>query len=126
MRSERGKIDGDWSVNDDVELHGMVTGAITVDDGGFIRLYGMCCGDFIVHAGGRAAVHGMVKGDVINRGGDVVIYGMVDGVVHEDSGKTTIDATAIIHSRAVRAEIRAENASSPDGTGAGSPTRPIE
>lgn len=78
MEEERGKIEGPFVLDHDLELRGMVTDRLTVKSGVVLILRGMVTGDLIVEAGARADVHGMVNGTVFNEGGEVTIWGKVD------------------------------------------------
>lgn len=95
MREETGKLDGDHRLGEDLDLRGTVVGTVTVPDGITFELDGMVTGDLIVETGGRTVVHGTVSGSVVNRGGNIVIYGMV-GAIHELAGTTVIDSNAAI------------------------------
>lgn len=52
--------------------------------------------DLVVEPGGIAAVHGTVSRDVVNRGGDLEIYGRIGGTVHSEAGSTLVDPEALI------------------------------
>lgn len=94
MREIRGKVDEDVVINDESELTGMITGNVRVTTGGVLVLRGMCCRDVIVETGARLIVRGTVSGAVINRGGEVTIFGAVGAV----EGEAEIDPDARIDS----------------------------
>jgi hypothetical protein len=96
MRSEHGRIDGDIEVKDDLALHGMATGNISVVSGGMLHLHGMCVKNVIIQSGGSAKLHGMVNGDVINEGGTLEVQGTVQGAVRTISGKTVVSPAAVV------------------------------
>jgi hypothetical protein len=54
MRIFHTKIEGDLQVNEDLVLHGMVTGSIVVLAGGVLTLEGMCNGDITVEETAKA------------------------------------------------------------------------
>ena len=99
MRNINGKINGDLCLNDNAEIHGMVTGTITVLSGVTLFLYGLCGKNLIVEKNAKTIVHGMVSGNIENRGGNLEVYGLVVGRVLEISGITLIDKNALIQNK---------------------------
>ena len=99
MKAITGTVEGDLSVSEHLILQGMVTGNITVEQGGSLHLHGMCCKSLIVNLGGTATVHGMVSEDITNRGGNVSVFGMVVGSVHSQSGETHIAPSAVVQNK---------------------------
>ena len=93
MNSESGKIDGDFEVAEDLQLHGMITGSALVKSGALLQLHGTVVKDVIVEQGGTAIINGTVGGSVINRGGSIEIYGVVHGSVN---GPASIDTDALV------------------------------
>jgi hypothetical protein len=98
-RTERGTIEGDLELSEHLELHGIINGDAIVCAGGRIDLHGMVCGDLTFETGSCGTIDGTVRGDLTNRGGVVVIRGVVDGELRELSGRTVVDADAIIGAR---------------------------
>lgn len=96
MVEETGKIEGDLRIDGDFVLRGMVTGTVTVTDGGYCELHGVIGKDLIVEPGGIVTLHGMVIRDVFNLGGDLEIFGMIHGALHDQKGSTLVDAEAVI------------------------------
>jgi hypothetical protein len=82
-------------VDGPLTFSGQSTGDVTVVAGGVLTLNGQVVGDLIVEAGGRAEVLGMVIGNVVNKGGDVTIYGQVGGLV-EEGGSTVLISGAVV------------------------------
>ncbi|PSC06546.1 hypothetical protein SLNSH_01660 [Alsobacter soli] len=76
-------------VDSDVELHGHIQGGLVVASGAYLKLCGTASCDLTVLAGGRAEIHGWVAGNVCNMGGNVTIFGSVDGVRNERPGAVT-------------------------------------
>jgi hypothetical protein len=74
---EGGKIEGDFVVDRQIELTGMITGIATVVAGGVLVRRGMVCRDLVVAPGGSAIISGTVVGDLHNRGGEVDVYGTI-------------------------------------------------
>jgi len=95
MEDVRGKVEGSWTIETEVELYGMATGDVIVARGGNLVLRGMCCESLRIADGGRASVHGMVVGDVVNEGVVQIsgtIVGRLDDRVH---GATVIGGALI-------------------------------
>lgn len=81
MQECRDKIEGPFSVEEDLLFGGMITVGATVRAGKLLDLVGMITGDLDVERGARAIIRGMVNGTVRNHGGYVEISGAVDEVV---------------------------------------------
>lgn len=96
LRTQLGKTEGNACLTDELTLHGMVIGDITVLENGVLHLHGTCTGSLIVERGGRAEVYGVVVNDVINRGGDIEVRGMIHGLVREGAGRTLVCPGAVI------------------------------
>jgi len=96
MIEETGKIKRDLLVSSDYLLRGMVVGSVTVVNGGYLELQGMVSEDLFIERGGIVTLHGLVKGDVYNRGGDLEVYGTINGALRDEGGVTVIDASALI------------------------------
>lgn len=92
MTVEHGEIEGDVLIDSDLTLHGMVTGNITVINGGFLALHGMCCQNLVVERGGQVYLHGTVSGNVLNRGGHLEVHGTVSGYVYTAKDSSTFIA----------------------------------
>ena len=101
MEIFNGRHDGPASVTGEHELQGMVTGDLTVEDGGKLLVTGMCCANLIVQQGARVIVRGMVMKNIHNLGGYVEIYGNVKGNVLRDGGETLIHGSADIEGQIV-------------------------
>jgi hypothetical protein len=89
MNEIHGKVTTPLTVDGVLSLHGMASEGVRVVESGILNLHGMVAGNLVVEPGGGAEVHGMVTGDVVNRGGDVVIAGMVNGRVRDESDTET-------------------------------------
>jgi predicted acyltransferase (DUF342 family) len=112
MREERGKLTGDLTINEPYTLWGMIVGNVTVIEGGKLYVRGSIYGDLIAEAGarihifgnvqGKVVVHpdtkvihsGIIGGDVINRGGRILIEraSKVLGKVKTKDGTTTLES----------------------------------
>lgn len=93
MKTESGKIDGDYEVAGQLQLDGMIGGNVTVKDGALLQLNGMVVGSLVIETGGTAIVRGTVGGGAINKGGELEVYGVVHGGIN---GPAHIDANAVI------------------------------
>ena len=83
-------------IQEDTRLNGMVSGAVNIVAGATLWLNGMIVGDVSVEKNARTYIYGMVSGDVINRGGDLEVYGVVNGRVLCMDGKTLIDPNSVV------------------------------
>jgi|SRR5580704_8368431 hypothetical protein len=92
------KVQGDLTLTTDTKLSGMVTGNLTASQGTLI-LTGMVGRDLYVESGTTVELRGTVSGNVINRGGKLHIYGIVNGHVSELAGDTKVEPTAKIGDR---------------------------
>jgi cytoskeletal protein CcmA (bactofilin family) len=90
------QLSGDVRVTQDLRLLGMITGSATVCAGATLLLHGMVRGDLVLESGARADVRGVVGGNVINRGGELRVFGRVSGTLTTESGTTTIDPAAVV------------------------------
>jgi cytoskeletal protein CcmA (bactofilin family) len=96
VRTENGKIEGDFLVQGELELNGMVTGTITVPSGASLHLHGICCADLVVMTGATAIVFGSVAGDLVNQG-VVELRGVVNGNVATKGAHFQRSPSAVVH-----------------------------
>jgi len=89
------KVERDMTITQDTKLRGQVIGALRVLDCTFEH-YGQITGKLIIEAGANVILHGQVKGDVINNGGNLNVYGMVLGRLFRERGDTYIDKDAYV------------------------------
>jgi cytoskeletal protein CcmA (bactofilin family) len=95
MREERGRLVGDVTVSEPVELWGSVAGDVTVVDGGKFYVRGAIYGNLIIEDGGRVHVFGNVQGNVTVRdGAKVIVSGVVGGNVLNSGGRLVVEAIA--------------------------------
>ena len=99
MRTEQGKIEGDLVLEDGLQLQGMVTGNTNVKNGGTLELRGTCLRNLFLEEGAEVQLYGTVVGSVTNRGGRLLIYGVVKGDVRTLAGETWIDPKAVIEGK---------------------------
>ncbi|WP_155798746.1 hypothetical protein [Sorangium cellulosum] len=91
-----GKIEGDKVFLESTQLHGMVTGSVTVASGVELELHGTICRDLHVLHNATVYLHGTVGGNVVNDGGTIDVFGVVRKQLLDNSGTTTIHTDAII------------------------------
>lgn len=89
-----GTTQGPLTITEDATIHGVVIGDVFVSKDTRLEVHGVVIGDLIVEEEGAAVVHGTVKGAVINRGGEVKIFGAVRLVT--GTGNTWIAFGAVI------------------------------
>ncbi len=89
------KIEGDFRIETDVILRGMVTGDVIVSKDCKLVLHGMIVKDLILEEGSLVELHGMVNQNVYNKGGTLKVYGMIRGIL-KDEGETYVDPNAKI------------------------------
>ena len=95
MREERGRLAGNQTINESVELWGSIAGHVTVVEGGKLYVRGAIYGDLIVEDGGRAHNFGNVQGSIVVREGAKAIHSGVTGKdVINEGGRLVVDATA--------------------------------
>lgn len=94
MRIEHKKIFDDIEIQDEIMLHGIIAGNVSVKNGGILYLHGMVTKNLLVQDGGKVFLHGMVSGDITNQGGLLEVYGTILGKLHDISGLTYIDSNA--------------------------------
>lgn len=101
MEIEHGKIEGNYNINCDFTLYGMITGNAYIKDGGRLELKGMICQNLTIEEGGELTLNGMVCGNVINKGGKIAVYGMILGSLSSFAGETYVDPKASIGTKSM-------------------------
>jgi len=96
MKVIRDKVEGSIVLSEDTQLHGMIVGSVMVPKDTVLQLHGMIIGSLTLREESTVYLHGMVMGDVINEGGHLEVFGMVNGKVIRKSGKTMVDSKAIV------------------------------
>jgi hypothetical protein len=93
MREERGRLGGNQTINESIELWGSIAGNVTVVEGGKLYVRGAVYGDIVVEDGGRVHVFGNVQGSLIVKEGAKVIHsGTVGRDVINEGGRLVVDA----------------------------------
>ena len=101
MKVIRNKIEGNTTISEDTQLHGMIVGSTTVLQKNVLQLHGMIIGDLILEENSTVYLHGMVNGNITNNGGYLGVFGIVNGKIIRESGDTIIDSNARIRDRVV-------------------------
>ncbi|WP_374943843.1 hypothetical protein [Sphingomonas sp.] len=89
------RIDGPTSITT------AVVRDIVVAAGGSLRLSGQVQGDITVLPGGALIMLGVVKGGVINKGGDVDVFGFVGRIEDRGTTDTMLSMGAIVGGKRV-------------------------
>jgi cytoskeletal protein CcmA (bactofilin family) len=97
MKIENGKIEGNLRLDYSLKLNGMISGVLTVANGGELDLTGMCSSDLVIEKGGVATIHGMVLGNTVNQGGQLKVYGSINGLITTENGETFVDENAKVN-----------------------------
>ena len=69
----------DLTLTEDGRFRGIVTGTLTIAAGCAVDMAGMVDGALVVEPDAAVLVSGMVNGGIVDRGGRVVVTGMVNG-----------------------------------------------
>ena len=91
-----GNIQGDQVLSKDTSLSGIITGDVIVLSGVNFNIKGMMNGNLEMQSNSIVINSGTVSGDITNNGGNLQIYGIVNGDVIRKGGSTYIDPKAII------------------------------
>ncbi|PID03614.1 hypothetical protein CSV67_02945 [Sporosarcina sp. P2] len=96
MRVLNGKIENDVQISEDTRLSGMIVGKVVVAENNVFLISGMVVGDLLLRSNSSVKINGTINGDVINSGGHLEVYGIINGNLFEESGTTYIDKKAIV------------------------------
>jgi predicted acyltransferase (DUF342 family) len=100
MREERGTLNGNQFISEAVDLWGVISGNVTVVDGGKMYVRGAIYGSLKVAHGGRVHIYGNVSGDlVVLEGAKVIHSGVLGGDAINEGGRLFIDASARVLGR---------------------------
>ena len=92
MKEERGRINGDITINEPYTLWGTVGGDLRVVEGGKVYVRGNVVGDLICDFKGRVHVYGHVGGDIILfRGAKLILSGVCAGNVQNQNARFYTD-----------------------------------
>ncbi|HDR6256900.1 TPA: hypothetical protein QCU36_002592 [Bacillus cereus] len=90
-------VERDWMVDEDTEFEGMTTKSIIVDNNVKFIMRGIVSGNLFISKGAEVEIHGIVKGDVGNEGGNLKVYGTINGSLILEKGNCFIDKKASVN-----------------------------
>lgn len=96
MRTLQGLIETPMEIDDAVTILGTIAAPVKVLSGGMLTLNGTATRDLTICPGGTVELNGTAYGLVTNRGGRLVVRGVVYGRVVTVDGETEIDPAAIV------------------------------
>jgi hypothetical protein len=82
-------------------MTGLVRGDLFVRDNSVCDVTGMVSGNLLAERTGKAVLHGLVTKAAKAAGGDLEIYGMVQGDVVNEGGRVFIDKAAVVRGRVI-------------------------
>jgi hypothetical protein len=98
VESRDEKMEGSVIFDRDTALHGMVVGNFTVESGIRADIHGVVTGTLAIRPGAIVDVHGKVDGGVLNEGGQVRVFGIIESIADMGDTKTWIDPSAVVRS----------------------------
>jgi len=96
MEIIRDKIEQDLIIDRETRITGMINGLVTVEKDGVLILNGLINGNLIISVGGYCELHGTVNGNVKNNGGDLSVFGKINGNLYKKLGTTKLEPNAVI------------------------------
>src|SRR2546423_5197321 len=82
-------------------MTGLVRGDLFVRDNSVWNVTGMVSGNLLEEGTGKALLHGLVTKAAKSAGGDLEIYGMVQGDLINEGGRLFVDKRAVVRGRVV-------------------------
>lgn len=82
-------------------MTGLVRGDLFVRDNSVCDVTGMVSGNLLAERSGKAILHGLVTKAAKAAGGDLEIYGMVQGDVVNEGGRLFVDKGAVVRGKVV-------------------------
>jgi hypothetical protein len=82
-------------------MTGLVRGDLFVRDNSVCDVTGMVSGNLLAERTGKAILHGLVTKAAKAAGGDLEIFGMVQGDVINEGGRLFVDKTAVVRGKIV-------------------------
>ena len=97
MKEIEYKIDGNYQIEQDTILSGMVTKDLTIASGINLDLRGRVAGNLVAKTGSSVNIYGTVVGTVINEGAEITIYGTVGSINNTSEGaQTQVASDAVV------------------------------
>ena len=82
-------------------MTGLVRGDLFVRDNSVCDVTGMVSGNLLAERTGKALLHGLVTKAAKTAGGDLDIYGMVQGDVINEGGRLFVDKGAVVRGKVI-------------------------
>lgn len=82
-------------------MTGLVRGDLFVRDNSVCDVTGMVSGNLLAERTGKAVLHGLVTKAAKAAGGDLEIYGMVQGDVVNEGGRVYVDKGAVVRGKII-------------------------
>jgi cytoskeletal protein CcmA (bactofilin family) len=82
-------------------MTGLVRGDLFVRDNSLCDVTGMVSGNLLAERTGKAVLHGLVTKAAKSAGGDLEIYGMVQGDVINEGGRLFVDKGAVVRGKVI-------------------------
>ena len=82
-------------------MTGLVRGDLFVRDNSVCDVTGMVSGNLLAERTGKALLHGLVTKAAKSAGGDLEVYGMVQGDVINEGGRLFVDKGAVVRGKVV-------------------------
>src|SRR5436853_7278275 len=82
-------------------MTGLVRGDLFVRDNSVCDVTGMVSGNLLAERTGKAVLHGLVTKAAKAAGGDLEVYGMVQGDVVNEGGRLYVDKGAVVRGKVV-------------------------
>ncbi len=83
------------------QMTGLVRGDLFVRDNSLCEVTGMVSGNLLAERTGRAVLRGLVTKAAKTAGGDLEVFGMVQGDVVNEGGRIYVDKGAVVKGRIV-------------------------
>ncbi|MFJ8217670.1 hypothetical protein [Bacillus cereus] len=96
MKVISGKVEQDLVLKEDLRVEGMVVGNVAVETGKTLIVNGMIVGNLHIKEESFVEIHGNVNGDVLNEGGELKVYGTINGRLFRERGRTIVDTKATV------------------------------
>lgn len=87
---------GDVLTTEDITIRGILDGQLSVNAHHNAHIFGIVTKNVIAYKDSAVRINGIVKGDVINKGGIIEIYGIVNGRLTTIDGDTRVSPNAIV------------------------------
>ena len=82
-------------------MTGLVRGDLFVRDNSVCDVTGMVSGNLLAERTGKAVLHGLVTKAAKSAGGDLEVYGMVQGDVLNEGGRLFVDKGAVVRGKVI-------------------------